>query len=75
MRDQTDIAELLAYNPEQMTASEIRHICQTVLGHAYSIEDYKKLHQTVQWLNDTLDEFQLSDWKYPLSDEKREGLL
>jgi len=68
MRDQTDIAELISYNHEQITAADITYMCQTLLQQAYTLADQNKALQTIQWLNETLDELELSDRKFPLSD-------
>jgi predicted nucleotidyltransferase len=64
MRDQTDVVELIEYNHEKITAQDIAHICQTLLQQAYTLADQNKALQMIQWLNETLDELELSNRKY-----------
>ncbi len=69
MQDQTDVVQLISYNHEKITAADIATICQTLLQQAYTLADRDKFIQIIQWLNETLDELELSDRKFPLSDQ------
>ncbi len=64
--DQADIANLLEYNPEKLSAQDIASIAQDILAIGYTSEEAARLRGAVAWLNETLDKLGLPDRKFPL---------
>jgi predicted nucleotidyltransferase len=66
LQDQTDVVRLLEYNADRISADDIAYIARSLLAMGYTAEAAAKYRQSLVWLNQTLDELEMSDRKYPL---------
>jgi len=66
LQDQADVVRLLEYNADRTSADDIAYIARSLLALGYTAEAVAKFRQSIVWLNQTLDELELSDRKYPL---------
>jgi hypothetical protein len=56
----------LEYNADRISADDIAYIARSLLAMGYTAEAAAKYRQSLVWLNQTLDELEMSDRKYPL---------
>ena len=66
MRDETDIVELIEFNPGKVSAEDIAYICQRLLAMCYTTEDVNKYRAQIEWLNGELEALGLGDRRYAL---------
>lgn len=65
-QDQTDAIRLLEYNADKISADDIAYIARYLLTLGFTAEEREKYRQSVVWLNQTLDELEMSDRKFAL---------
>jgi hypothetical protein len=66
LRDQTDVVELIEFNPGKVSPDDIAYVCRCLLALAYTPEDVRKYRDQIEWLNSELDKLELHDHSYPL---------
>lgn len=66
MQDQTDVAELLQYNADAISAQDIAHIAEDVLRYSYTREEVAKYRRVLTWLNEVLEELGMEEKKCEL---------
>lgn len=64
MRDRTDVAEIIQYNPDDFTPEVVAYICRNLLNLAFTEQDLQKYRQMVSWLNETLELLGMADRKF-----------
>ncbi|MCS6861163.1 MAG: hypothetical protein NZT92_12675 [Abditibacteriales bacterium] len=64
-RDKADAMELLAYNADKISADDIAYIARYLLTLGFTAEEKEKYRRSVVWLNQTLDELEMPDRKFP----------
>jgi hypothetical protein len=65
LQDQADIVRLLEYNADRISADDIAYIARSLLALGYTAEMADRYQQSLAWLNQILDELEMSDRKYP----------
>lgn len=66
MQDQTDVVRLLEYNSDKISTDDVAYIARYLLTLGFTVEEREKYRQSVVWLNQRLDELEMSDRKFPL---------
>ena len=64
MQDRADVAALLRDCAESISQADIEYIAKSLLGLAFTREDFEKYQGVVRWLNETLELLGMAERRY-----------
>ncbi len=64
MQDKADVAALLRDCADQISRADIEYIAKSLLGLAFTREDFEKYQGVIRWLNETLELLGMADRRY-----------
>ncbi len=66
LQDQTDLANLLEHNSAKISAQDIASIAKNLLSMGYTAKELATCRQSIQWLNETLEQIGMAEKRCPL---------